>query len=84
MGSASVRWLSHAFVPGTVMIRSARKQVRGNLDPRWPTMTAMTDRAALAPSQTDRKRLRAVTDEDIARAVADDPDAAAIPTPDEL
>ena len=38
----------------------------------------------LAPTQTDWERLRAMTDEDIARAVADDPDAAPIPTADEL
>ena len=47
-------------------------------------MTAVTNKAALAPTQTDWKRLRAITDDDIARAVADDPDAAPIPTADEL
>ncbi len=47
-------------------------------------MTAMTNKAGLAPTQTDWKRLRSMTDEDIARAVADDPDAAPIPTADEL
>ena len=38
----------------------------------------------LAPTQTDWNHLRTATDEDIARAVADDPDAAPIPTADEL
>ena len=47
-------------------------------------MTAVTNKPALAPTQTDWKRLRAMTDEDIARAVADDPDAAAIPTAEDL
>ncbi len=47
-------------------------------------MTAVTNKADLAPTQTDWQRLRAMTDEDIARALADDPDAAPIPTPDEL
>ncbi len=47
-------------------------------------MTAVTNKADLTPTQTDWKRLRSMTDEDIARAVADDPDAAPIPKTDEL
>ncbi len=47
-------------------------------------MTAVTNKADLAPTQTDWKRLRSMTDEDIARAVADDPDAALILRADEL
>ena len=47
-------------------------------------MTAVTKKAALALTQPDWKRLPAMTDEDIAHAVADDPDAAPIPTADEL
>lgn len=38
----------------------------------------------LAETQTDWKRLRSMTDEDIARAVADNPDAAPIFTAEEL
>ncbi len=38
----------------------------------------------LASTQTDWKRLRSVTDEDIARAVAEDPDAAPLYTAEEL
>ena len=41
-------------------------------------------KAELAETQTDWKRLRSMTDEDIARAVADDPDAAPIPTAEEM
>lgn len=47
-------------------------------------MTVVTNKADLAPTQTDWKRLRSITDEDIARAVADDPDAAPILTTDEI
>ncbi len=47
-------------------------------------MTAATNEPELTPTQTDWKRLRSMTDEDIARAVADDPDAAPIPTESEL
>ena len=46
-------------------------------------MTTVT-KAELAPTQTDWKRLRSMTDEDIARAVADDPDAAPLYTAEEL
>lgn len=45
------------------------------------TATKMTD---LAPTQTDWKRLRSMTEEDIIGAVADDPDAAPIPTAEEM
>ena len=38
-----------------------------------PTQAAPTQ---AAPTQTDWERLRSITDEEIARAVADDPDAA--------
>ena len=38
----------------------------------------------LARTQTDWKRLRSMTDADIAQAVADDPDAAPIPTAEEM
>ena len=38
----------------------------------------------LAPTQTDWNYLRTATDEDIARAVADDPDAAPIYTAEEM
>lgn len=38
----------------------------------------------LAPTQTDWNYLRSATDEDIARAVADDPDAAPLYTDEEL
>lgn len=47
-------------------------------------MTTATTKAELAPTQTDWKRLRSMTDEDIARAVADDPDAAPLYTAEEL
>lgn len=47
-------------------------------------MTKAATKAELAPTQTDWKRLRSITDEEIARAVADDPDAAPIPTAEEL
>ncbi len=47
-------------------------------------MTTTVTKAELAPTQTDWKRLRSVTDEDIARAVADDPDAAPLYTAEEL
>ena len=47
-------------------------------------MTAVTNKADLAPTQTDWKRLRSMTDEDIVRAVADDSDAAPILKADEL
>ena len=41
-------------------------------------------RVDLAPTQTDWDYLRTATDEDIARAVADDPDAAPLPTAEEM
>jgi len=47
-------------------------------------MAVVTKKPELTPTQTDWKRLRSMTDEDIARAVADDPDAAPIPTASEL
>lgn len=47
-------------------------------------MTPAMKKVELAKTQTDWKRLRSMTDEDIARAVADDPDAAPIPTAEEL
>jgi hypothetical protein len=47
-------------------------------------MTTAVTKAELAPTQTDWKRLRSITDEDIARAVADDPDAAPLYTAEEL
>lgn len=47
-------------------------------------MTTTVTKAELAPTQTDWKRLRSITDEDIARAVADDPDAAPLYTAEEL
>ncbi len=47
-------------------------------------MTTSIKPADLAPTQTDWNRLRSMTDEDIARAVADDPDAAPIPTAEQL
>lgn len=47
-------------------------------------MTTAATKADLAPTQTDWKRLRSMTDEDIARAVADDPDAAPLHTAEEL
>ena len=47
-------------------------------------MTASLKKTDLAPTQTDWKRLRSMTDEDIARAVADDPDAAPIYTAEEM
>ena len=47
-------------------------------------MTAVKNKAGLVPTQTDWDYLRNATDDDIARAVADDPDAAPIPTADEL
>ncbi len=47
-------------------------------------MTAALKKADLAPTQTDWKRLRSMTDEDIARAVADDPDAAPLYTAEEM
>jgi hypothetical protein len=47
-------------------------------------MTTAATKADLAPTQTDWKRLRSMTDEDIARAVADDPDAAPLYTAEEL
>ena len=47
-------------------------------------MTTAVTKAELAPTQTDWKRLRSMTDEDIARAVADDPDAAPIYTAEEM
>ena len=43
-------------------------------------MTPTIKKTELAETQTDWRRLRSLTDEDIARAVADDPDAAPIPT----
>lgn len=47
-------------------------------------MTTATKKAELAPTGTDWERLRTITDEEIARAVANDPDAAPIPTAEEL
>jgi len=47
-------------------------------------MPAVTKDFESAPTQTDWKRLRSMTDEDIVRAVAGDPDAAPIPTESEL
>lgn len=47
-------------------------------------MTASLKKTDLIPTQTDWKRLRSITDEEIARAVADDPDAAPIFTAEEL
>ena len=47
-------------------------------------MTVRTKRRDLADTQTDWERLRTMTDADIARAVADDPDAAPIPTTTEM
>ncbi len=47
-------------------------------------MTTAATKADLAPTQTDWKRLRSMSDEDIARAVADDPDAAPLYTAEEL
>ncbi len=47
-------------------------------------MTTTVAKPELAPTQTDWKRLRSMTDEDIARAVADDPDAAPLYTAEEL
>jgi len=47
-------------------------------------MTTTVTKAELAPTQTDWKRLRSMTDEDIARAVADDPDAAPLYTAEEM
>ncbi len=47
-------------------------------------MTTSTKGADRAETQTDWKRLRSMTDEDIARAVADDPDATPIPTSEEM
>ncbi len=47
-------------------------------------MPAVINKANLVPTQTDWKRLRSVTDEEIARAVADDPDAAPIYTAEEM
>ena len=47
-------------------------------------MTEVTNKAGLAPTQIDWKRLRFITDDDIACAVADDPNAAPVPTASEL
>lgn len=47
-------------------------------------MATTTKKAELAPTGTDWERLRSMTDEDIARAVADDPDAAPIYTAEEM
>jgi hypothetical protein len=47
-------------------------------------MPAATKNSEPVPTQTDWKRLRSMTDEDIARAVAGDPDAAPIPTESDL
>jgi hypothetical protein len=47
-------------------------------------MTVLFKKTDAAPTQTDWERLRLMTDEDIARAVADDPDAAPIPTEEQL
>ncbi len=47
-------------------------------------MTKTVTKTELASTQTDWKRLRSMTDEDIARAVADDPDAAPLYTAEEL
>lgn len=47
-------------------------------------MATTIKRADLVETQTDWKRLRSMTDEDIARAVADDPDAAPIYTAEEM
>ena len=47
-------------------------------------MPAATKDSKPAPTQTDWKRLRSLTDDDIARAVAGEPDAAPIPTESEL
>jgi len=47
-------------------------------------MTTAITKPELAPTQTDWKRLRSMTEEDIIRAVADDPDAAPIPTAEEM
>ena len=47
-------------------------------------MATSIKRTDLAPTQTDWERLRSMTDEDIARAVAEDLDAAPIPTAEEL
>ncbi len=47
-------------------------------------MAASVKRTELALTQTDWQRLRSMTDEDIARAVADDPDAAPLYTDEKL
>ena len=47
-------------------------------------MTTTAMKAELAQTQTDWKRLRSMTEEDIIRAVADDPDAEPIPTAEEM
>lgn len=47
-------------------------------------MPATINKADPAPTLTDWARLRSVTDEEIARAVADDPDAAPIYTAEEM
>ncbi len=47
-------------------------------------MTTSVKPSDLAKTQTDWGRLRSMTDADIAQAVADDPDAAPIPTADEM
>ncbi len=47
-------------------------------------MSLSTERSGPAETGTDWNRLRPMTDEDIKRAVAEDPDAAAISTPEEM
>lgn len=47
-------------------------------------MTTTINKAALAPTLTDWSRLRSMTEEDLIRAVADDPDAAPLPTAEEM
>ena len=47
-------------------------------------MATTTKRTDLPETQTDWQRLRSMTDEDIARAVANDPDAAPLYTAEEL
>lgn len=61
----------------TASFRGARKA-----NPKVVSFTA--EDAARIPSRTDFARLDAMTDEDIARAVADDPDAAPIFTDEML
>ena len=47
-------------------------------------MAHLINEARRLVTQTDWNRLRSMTDDDIARAVSEDPDAAPIPTAEEL